>query len=84
MIRMPGKSYCDPLPPLTKDESRLRNMLRRDVEKLAGEIGERNIPRYTNLAASADFLDATLGAMGYEVHRQGFEVEGRAGQSHLN
>jgi hypothetical protein len=75
-IRMPGKSYRGPLPPLTPKEVDLRDGLRRDVEKLASEIGERNIPRYRELAAAADFLDASLAQSDYEVRRQGYRVAG--------
>ena len=75
-IRMPGKSYRGPMPPLTAHESDLRDALRRDVEKLAGEIGERNIPRYRSLAAAADFLEASLANPFYNVSRHGYEVAG--------
>ncbi len=75
-IRMPGKSYRGPTLPLTTQETELRDALRRDVEKLAGEIGERNVWRYRALAAAADFLEVSLGKSGYEVCRQGFEAAG--------
>jgi hypothetical protein len=75
-IRMPGKSYRGPLPPLTPKEIDLRDTLRRNVEKLASEIGERNLPRYRELAAAADFLEASLARNGYEVRRQGYGLAG--------
>jgi len=75
-IRMPGKSYRGPMPPLTAHENDLRDALRRDVEKLAGEIGERNVPRYRSLAAAADFLEASLANPFYNVSRHGYEVAG--------
>jgi Zn-dependent M28 family amino/carboxypeptidase len=75
-IRMPGKSYRGPMPPLTAHENDLRDALRRDVEKLAGEIGERNVPRYRSLAAAADFLEASLANPFYNVSRHGYEVVG--------
>lgn len=74
IIKMPGKNYRGPLLPLTSQESAIRDMLRQYVEKLASEIGERNVQKYTNLAAAADFLEVTLAAAGYEVHRQGYKV----------
>jgi len=74
--RMPGKSYQGPLPPLTPQEMDLRDELRRDVEKLAGEIGERNIPQYQALADAADFLEASLTKSAYDVRRHGYEVAG--------
>jgi Zn-dependent M28 family amino/carboxypeptidase len=75
-IRMPGKSYRGPMPPLTVQETDLRDALRRNVEKLAGEIGERNIPRYRALAAAADFLESSLRDSSYEACRHGYEVAG--------
>ena len=77
MMRMPGKSYRGSLPPLTRQESAFRNALRQDVEKLANEIGERSVQQYTRLATAANFIEATLAAAGYEVHRQGYEMEGK-------
>ena len=75
-IRMPGTSYRGPLPPLTPKEVGLRDALRWDVDKLAGEIGERNIPRYPALTAAAQFLEASLVRNGYEVRRQGYGLAG--------
>src|SRR4030095_12014198 len=43
MIRMPGKSFSGPLPALQAAETEYRERLRRHVEKLAGEIGERDV-----------------------------------------
>ena len=74
IIRMPGKSYHGPLPALTQRETRLRDELRRHVEKLAGEIGERNLFRYDALTAAVEYLEDELTAAGYEVRRQPFEV----------
>ena len=39
MIQMPGKSFRGTLSPLTPKEVALRNALRRDLEKLAGDSG---------------------------------------------
>lgn len=77
MFRMPGTSVRDALAPLTPRESALADGLRRDVEALAGEIGERNSQRYDALLAAADYIDDALGAAGYEVHRQRYEINGR-------
>lgn len=75
-IRMPGKSYQGPLPPLTPHEMGLRDEIRRDVEELARQIGERNIRRYADLADAADFLEASLARSAYDVRRHGYEVAG--------
>ena len=70
MIRMPGNSYRGPLPPLTPHEMKLREALRRDVERLAGAIGERNVVHHAGLVSAANALEETLSAAGYEVRRQ--------------
>lgn len=77
MIKMPGESYSGPLPELSDAEVRLRDELLSDVEKLAGEIGERNVGHYENLKAAADFIEGSLKEAGYEVRRQWYEVEGK-------
>ena len=75
MIKMPGKSYIGPLSPLTEAQSSLRDDLKNDIEKLAGQIGQRNILYYKNLAASADFIEKSLNETGYDTRRQNYEVE---------
>lgn len=78
MLWMPGRSHQGPLPPLTKAEAELRDRLRRHVERLAGEIGERNLLwRYEALKEAALYVETALGETGLEVTRQDFEVEGR-------
>ena len=66
MLKMPGKSYTGPLPPLTSAQISLRDELRRDVETLAGQIGQRNIWNHQNLTATADFLETSLAEAGAE------------------
>jgi len=75
---MPGRSHEGPLPPLSPREAALQDALRRDVEHLAGEIGERNITRYEGLRAAAAFLEASLASAGYAVGRQAYDVDGKA------
>jgi hypothetical protein len=77
MIRMPGKSYRGALRPLTDSQTALRDRLRADLHRLAGEIGERNVVAYAELRASADFVQSSLEGAGYRVERQGFEAFGR-------
>jgi hypothetical protein len=83
MFSMPGESFSGKLAPLAADErSRghgglpLADQLKRDVTKLAGEIGPRNLQRPAKLAAAADFVERELTAAGYEVTRQTYQVEG--------
>jgi hypothetical protein len=75
MIQMPGESFRGLLPPLTQKEVAMRNALKRDLQKLAGEIGQRNYLTYESLTAAADFLKTSLATAGYQVQQQGYTVE---------
>ncbi len=77
MFRMPGQSYQGQLPPLQTEEIALQNSLQKDVAKMAGEIGARNVERYAKLDAARIFLETALTQAGYEVRLQGYEVEGK-------
>ena len=91
VVRLPGESFHGALPKLTEDEARLAKSLRQSVEKLASEIGERNLREYEHLCDAANWLEKTLADSGYEVERQTFKVDGhdcsnliveRAGKTH--
>ena len=56
MIRMPGRSFHGPAPQLTPDEMTLRHELVAHVQKLAGEIGERNLAHYRRLTKQRTIL----------------------------
>lgn len=77
MVKMPGTSYVGPLAPLTKSETALQTTLHQDVEKLAGEIGERNMMCYQELKRAREFIESSFAKAGYEVHRQVYEVQGK-------
>ncbi|MBD2043818.1 M28 family peptidase [Microcoleus sp. FACHB-672] len=77
MIQMPGESYSGEMLPLTAQEIAIRDALRRDIEQLAGQIGERNCWRYQQLTAAANFLEASFADSGYHVHRQSFDIDGQ-------
>ncbi len=74
MMRMPLKSYAGPRVPLNPEETAWRDALKRNVEMLAGTIGERNVFRPKEYHAAADFVDHSLAQAGYRVNRQAFEV----------
>jgi hypothetical protein len=78
MIRMPGASYTGPFAPLTERERAVEADLRRDVQRLAGDLGDRSVRAPGGLDPAADFVDAELARSGYTVRRQRYEVEGRA------
>jgi len=77
MIRMPGKSFRGQPAPLSAEQLKLEVELRADVEKLASEIGQRNLRTYSQLTAAADFIERSFSAAGLGSRREGYEVGGR-------
>ncbi len=77
MIRMPGHNPTAAAN-LSPDEVALRTELKRDVEKLGDEIGERNVPRYPALTAAAEFIEESFTAAGQQPQRQTYEVSSKA------
>ena len=75
MIKVPGKSFNGPLPPLTKEEMRLRGEIKAVVDKLGQEIGERNVFRPRALDAAVHYLEDCLTAAGYQMEHQEYEAE---------
>ena len=76
-MRMPGKNISTAAQ-LSADEIVLRGELAADVQKLAGEIGERNMQRYPQLNAAADFIEDSFSRAGLRTRRDTYEVDGRA------
>src|SRR5438128_9371486 len=76
-MRMPGKNISKAAP-LSPDEVTLREELRADVQKLAGEIGERNMWHYTQLNAAADFIENSFSRAGLHPRRDSYEIRGQA------
>jgi hypothetical protein len=75
MIDMPGTSYRGKLPEADEALKKLSAELHRDVEKLAVEIGERNVrDRPRELARAAEYIEAELKTAGCRVERQEYEV----------
>lgn len=81
LIRMPGQSHSGPLPPLTREELVTGERLRRHVQALAGDIGERNMWRPQALEAAAAYIEGEFTALGYEVRRQPFRVSNPPGEA---
>ena len=76
-MRMPGKNISNAAP-LSPDEVTSREELRADVQKLAGEIGERNMWHYTQLNAAADFIEDSFSRAGLHPRRDSYEIRGQA------
>jgi hypothetical protein len=76
-MRMPGKNISQ-LGPLSPDEVTLREELRADVQKLAGDIGERNMSHYPQLNAAADFIEDSFVRAGFPPRRDSYDLRGQA------
>lgn len=74
---MPGRNVSTAAP-LSADEIVLRAELVADVQKVAGEIGERNMRRYPQLNAAADFIEASFLRAGLQPRRDTYELKGQA------
>ena len=81
MMFMPGKSWSAAVPPLSVEEEQIHDNLKRHVETLAGQIGERNVWRAGSLAAAAAYIRSTLEQQGYQVRVQSFESRGQTVQN---
>ncbi len=77
MIRMPGKSFRGSPAPLSAEEKILRAELVAHVQKLGGEIGERNLARYPQLLAASQYIEGELSEAGWKVRRDTYEVQGK-------
>jgi len=73
---MPGKNVSK-AGPLSPDEVALREELRANVQKLAGDIGERNMWHYAQLNAAADFIEDSFSRAGLRTRRDSYEMRGQ-------
>ena len=76
-FRMPGKKISTAAS-LSEAEVALRTELAADVQMLAGEIGERNMLRYPQLTAAAEFIEASFSRAGLQPRRITYDVAGKA------
>lgn len=76
-VRVPGKNISRAAA-LSPAETALRDELKADVEKLGGEIGERNMIRYSQLQAAASFIESSFANAGLQPRRDTYELNGRA------
>ena len=74
MIWMPGSTWSKRLPPLTPDEQALADQLRRNVTRLATDIGARNTQFPEKLHEAAEYISAEFTLAGYEPERQEYRV----------
>ncbi len=78
MLRMPGRSYTGALPALTQVQRDLSEQLRRDVEHLASEGGQRSTFYPRRFAETALWLKQEFERAGYEVNEHSFVKRGAA------
>ena len=72
-LKMPGKSYEGKLPPLGEDAGLLHG-LRRHVEKLSVEIGERNLTCFNGLKFSVEYIAEEFSKLDGELSFQDYTV----------
>src|SRR5262245_15948067 len=77
MTSMPGHTYADAAPTPPPTETEIRANLKRHVEQIAGEIGERNIIAYKELQRTAQYIEDAWKAQGYQVESQEYSVQMR-------
>ncbi len=76
MVAMPGESFRGAPPPLDEGGRAMAEQLSADVQRLAVDIGERNVARRPEgLAAAASFIELQLRGMGYTVEKQRYEAQ---------
>ena len=73
---MPGKNISTAAA-LSAGDIALRAELAADVQTLAGEIGERNMRRYPQLNAAADFIEGSFSRARLRPRRDTYELSGR-------
>jgi len=75
-VRIPGKNVSS-ASTLSADEVKMRDELRADVEVFGGQIGERNMFRYEQLNAAANFVENSFSRAGLRPRRDSYEMDGR-------
>lgn len=78
MTQMPLRSYDGQLPPLTPEQSTMRDRISSDVKYFSVVIGERSMERAGSLGKTADYIRETLRQAGYAVADRSYSVEGQA------
>ena len=77
MVRMPGASHSGSMPPLTAAEQAMSQTLRRHVEMLAKDIGERHGGMPQALDRAGAYVAVALAGPGLQVEVLPFEAGGQ-------
>jgi hypothetical protein len=75
MTSVPGRSHAGPLPPLTPEQVQLAARLRDHARAVASK--PHNVSHPHELERAALYIETALAGLGYEVHRQPFQGDGR-------
>jgi hypothetical protein len=81
MLKIPGHSFAGTLPPLTSQQLEITGHIQQYIQHIAGVIGERNLWRYENLQATANYIRRIFIAQGYQPENQQYTVEGKIAQN---
>jgi hypothetical protein len=74
---MPGKSFVGSLPAATAEQRSLADELRKDVTKLAGDIGHRDTDHPRGLEAAALYIEGAFRNAGLAPQRHGYDCHGQ-------
>lgn len=77
VVRLAGDGFRGKIPPSTPMEEEVARSLRKSVEVLADEIGERNVRQYQNLKRTANWIAECLQDCGYDLERQSYRMDGQ-------
>ena len=77
MTSMPGKSFAGPLPALSDRDAKRADALWADVQAIAGEIGERNVPNDRALDRAKAYIADSLRQDGYVTWGEDYQVDGK-------
>lgn len=78
MIRMPGESFRASETTLSLDERALKEELIAHVQTLGAAIGERNLSRYSQLQAAAQYIEDKLTQPPWKVRRDEYCVQSKS------
>jgi hypothetical protein len=74
---MPGRSFDGTAGAPTPPMAALADALLGHIQALSVDIGRRHMGLHENLTHAANYLESSLKAMGYEVHSQRWEEDGK-------
>jgi Zn-dependent M28 family amino/carboxypeptidase len=74
--KLPGQSFSGDPPTLSSSQQQVCESLKRHVEVLAGEIGERNLRHYNALCRAASYVEKHFAEAGLDVTSHDYDERG--------